>query len=391
MPIALLALILAAPIAAASPLSPPEQAITITGTRLKDYAAAVDACIAASCSPKRDIVVSIRYAEAQFRSGDYVGARAVLAKAVRRQAGAGNVEPVALSQLYLAQANVAAHYGEQRDVRAATYASARVTHEFLPAGSPDRLWADLRVADLRLANDRRDGFSAYRKVAAEARAAGQPSIAVSADLHWAWALHKTKLDSEALRLLAELAATPGDDARPYRLVARVLTARIARDRGDKAAIDAVLRDIAAEPDPGQPLLVYSPPFPQPTDPFYRDPFEIPVDRVGKSSDFIGLQWVDIGFGIAADGSVDKPEVLRSSRSSTWAAPLVKMIGGRRYTPSAATLGDDAPGHYRIERYTLTADFSVPVGSLVRRRSREPHYEQLDLTDGNVAAPEHAPS
>ncbi len=387
MPIALLALVLAA--TAAAPAPPAADAITITGTRLKDYAAAVDACIAAPCSPKRDIVVSIRYAEALFRSGDYIGARAVLAKAVRRQAGAGSVEPVALSQLYLAQANVAAHYGEQRDVRTATYASARVTHEFLPAGSPDRLWADLRVADLRLANDRRDGFSAYRKVAADARAMGQPSIAVSADLHRAWALHKTKLDSEALRLLAELAATPGDAGRPYRLVARVLTARIARDRGDKAAIDAVLRDIAAEPDPGQPLLVYSPPFPQPTDPFYVDPFEIPVDHVVKSSDYTGLQWVDIGFGIAADGTVDTPEILRSSRSSTWAAPLVKMIAGRRYTPSVATSGDDAPGHYRIERYTLTADFSVPTGSLIRRRSREPHYEQLDLTDGN--APAHAPS
>nr|WP_295663051.1 hypothetical protein [Polymorphobacter sp.] len=383
-PIALLALVLTTAVPAPA-IEPP---ITITGTRLKDYAAAVDACVAGPCSPKKDIVVSIRYAEALFRGGDYIGARGVLAKAVRRQAGAGAVEPVALSQLYLAQANVAAHYGEQRDVRTATYASARVTHEFLPADSPDRLWADLRVADLRLVNDRADGFKAYRKVAADARAAGQPSIAAAADIHRAWALHKTRLDSEAVRLLAELAATPGDAARPYRLVARVLTARIARDRGDKAAIDTVLRDIAGEPDPGQPLLVYSPPLPRPTDPFYVDPFDVPVDHVVKSSDYAGLQWVDIGFGIATDGTVDTPEVLRSSRSSTWAAPLVKMIAGRRYTPSAATAGDDVPGHYRIERYTLTADFSVPVGSLIRRRSREPHYEELDLTDGN--APPHAP-
>lgn len=393
MPIALLALILAAPIASPPPMPPPEPPITITGTRLKDYAAAADACVAGPCSPKKDIVVSIRYAEALFRGGDYIGARGVLAKAVRRQAGAGAVEPVALSQLYLAQANVAAHYGEQRDVRTATYASARVTHEFLPEGSPDRLWADLRVADLRLGNDRRDGFSAYRKVAADARATGHPAIAVAADLHYAWALHKTKLDSEALRLLAGLAATPGEEARPYRLVARVLAARIDRERGDKAAIDAVLRDIAGEPDPGQPLLVYSPPLPTPGNEDYRNPFDVPVNTGDKSNDSIGLQWVDIGFGIAADGTVDAPEVLRSSRSSAWASPLVKMIAHRRYTPSAtpamAALGDDAPGHYRIERYTLTADFSVPTGSLIRRRSRDPHYEQLDLTDGN--APPHAPS
>lgn len=382
----LLGLLLAA--AAPTPVAASEATITITGTRLSDYAAAVDACVAGPCSPKKDIVVSIRYAEALFRGGDYIGARGVLAKTVRRQAGAGKVEPVALSQLYVAQANVAAHYGEQRDVRAATYASARVTHENLPEGDPDRLWADLRVADLRVANDRLDGFRAYAQVAADARAAGQRQIAVAADIHRAWALHAAKLDSAALRLLADLAATPGETSRPYRIAARVLTARIARERGDKGAVDAVLRDIADEPDPGQPLLVYSPPFPRPTNPFYRDPFDSPpIDRVVKSSDFTGLQWVDIGFGIRADGTVDAPEVLRSSRSSDWAAPLLAMVAKRRYTPSTtAAAGGDAPGHYRVERYTLTADFSTPTGSLIRRRSREPHYALIDLTDPAAAKP-----
>jgi hypothetical protein len=391
MPIALLALalVLATPLAAAAP-APSDSPITIIGTRLKDYAAAADACVAAPCSPKKDIVVSIRYAEALFRSGDYIGARGVLTKAVHRQADAGKVEPVALSQLYLAQANVAAHYGEQRDVRTATYASARVTHDFLPEGDPDRLWADLRVADLRLNNDRNDGLKAYVRVAADARAAGQPRIAAAADIHRAWALHRSRLDPDAVRLLADLAATPGEAARPYRVAARVLTARIAREHGDKSAIDAVVRDIAREPDPGQPMLVYSPPFPRPSTEDYRDPFVVSVDTGDKSNDAIALQWVDIGFGIRADGSVDMPEVLRSSRSTQWASPLVAMIAKRRYTPSAAVAaGDDAPGHYRVERYTFTADFEVPTDSLIRRRVRNPHYELLDLTDGN--APSHAPS
>ncbi len=386
MPIALLALVLAAPIAT-NP-APADAPITITGTRLKDYAAAVDACVAESCSPKKDIVVSIRYAEALFRGGDYVGARGVLAKAVRRQAGAGAVEPVALSQLYLAQANVAAHYGEQRDVRTATYASARVTHEFLPAGDPDRLWADLRVADLRLANDRRDGLGAYIKVAADARAAQQPSIVAAADIHRAWALHSLALDPEALRVLAGLSATPGEAARPYRIAARVLTARIARGRGDKSAIDAVLAEMANEPDPGLPMLVYAPPYPRPADEDIRNGFDFPFDTVDKSNDVRGLQWVDIGFGIRSDGSVNAPEVLRSSRSTGWAAPLVAMIAGRRYTPSAAS-SDDSPGHYRIERYTLTADFETPTDSLIRRRVKGPHYQMIDLTDGS--APPHAAS
>lgn len=382
MSIALLALALTTAVPTA-----PEPPITITGTRLKDYAAAVDACIAGPCSPKKDIVVSIRYAEALFRGGDYVGARGVLAKAVRRQAGAGAVEPVALSQLYLAQANVAAHYGEQRDVRTATYASARVTHEFLPEGAPDRLWADLRVADLRLANDRRDGLGAYLKVAADARAAQQPAIAAAADIHRAWALHSSALDPEALRVLAGLSATPGETARPYRIAARVLTARIARARGDRNAIDAVLAEMANEPDPGLPMLVYAPPYPKPADEDIRNTFDFPLDTADKSNDVLGLQWVDIGFGIRGDGSVNAPEVLRSSRSTAWATPLLTMIAGRRYTPSAS--GDDSPGHYRIERYTLTADFETPTGSLIRRRVRGARYQMIDLTDGS--GPPHAAS
>ncbi|QYE35561.1 hypothetical protein KZX46_06190 [Polymorphobacter sp. PAMC 29334] len=84
MPIALLALLLAAPIAVPATL-PPDQTITITGMRLKDYAAAVDACAAGPCSPKKDIVVSIRYAEALFRVGNYISARAVSS---RRRSGA---------------------------------------------------------------------------------------------------------------------------------------------------------------------------------------------------------------------------------------------------------------------------------------------------------------
>ncbi|QYE35560.1 hypothetical protein KZX46_06185 [Polymorphobacter sp. PAMC 29334] len=195
-----------------------------------------------------------------------------------------------------------------------------------------------------------------------------------------------------MRILTTLAAVPGDAARPYRLAVRILAARIARDGGDRAAIDAVLLDIVAEPDLDEPMLVYSPPFPEPADRVDADRFGVRIEDAIKnvvvSSDY-GLQWVDIGFGIAADGSVETPEVLRGSRSSAWAAPLVKMIAGRRYIPSAVTGGDDTPGHYRIERYTLTADFEVPIGSLIRRRSNKPHFEQLDLTDGRARTPQHA--
>jgi hypothetical protein len=383
MPIGLLALILAAPVA-----SPPAgPSITITGHRLSDYQAALDQCVAARCPPLQDIVASVRYAEALFKSGDYSGSRAVLSKAVTRNQGAGAVEPSALSQLYVAQATVAAHFGEQRDVEHATFASARVTHDFMPDGSPDRLWADLRVADYRLVHERFGGDAAFAKVASEARAAGHPDIAAAADLHRAWGLHLHRDDVAAERLLASLTTVQGDVARPYRVAARVLTARIARARGDKAATDAMIAALQNDPDKGAPTLVYSPPYAKPTDPVHHDPFEVTADTQTRSGDVRGLLWVDIGFGIRDDGTVATPEVLRSSRTSGWASPLLKMVGARRYTPS--TGNDETPGHYRVERYTLTADFGTPIGSLIRRRVSTPRFEQLDLTDGNV--PPHAPS
>jgi hypothetical protein len=176
-------------------------------------------------------------------------------------------------------------------------------------------------------------------------------------------------------------------ARPYRVAARVLTARIARARGDKAATDAMIAALQNDPDKGAPTLVYSPPYAKPTDPVHHDPFEVTADTQTRSGDVRGLLWVDIGFGIRDDGTVATPEVLRSSRTSGWASPLLKMVGARRYTPS--TGNDETPGHYRVERYTLTADFGTPIGSLIRRRVSTPRFEQLDLTDGNV--PPHAPS
>ena len=375
-----------APVAAIAPPDTANAPITVTGRHLKDYAADVDTCVAGRCSPRKDIVVSIRYAEAQFRSGDYRGARQTLARATARNAEFGAQEPVALSQLYLAQANVAAHFGEQGDVRAATIASARVADEFLPVGDPNRLWADLRRADWRLESERLERVRdyhiadpAYIAIAADARAAGHDDIAAAATLHLAWAQHARRDDDRALRTLAVVAATPGDAVQPYRLAGRVLTARIARARGDKGAIDAVIAAMRNDRDRGAPVLVYSPPTPVPTDPAYRaDPTAINVDSVTRPGDNLGLRWVDIGFAIRSDGTVDTPEVLRGSRSPGWATPLLTAIAARRYSPTA----DDAaaPGHYRIERYTLTADFRTPIGSLIRQRISAPRIEKIDLTD-----------
>ncbi len=378
----MLVVLAAAALAIAVPAEAPP--ITVTGHRLADYAAELDACIAARCSPRADIVASIRYAEALFRSGDYKGAREVLAKSTHRNADSGRAEPLALSQLYLAQANVAAHFGEQRDVASATIASARVADTFLPADDRDRLLADLRLADWRLNSQRFERTSAnlaisdtaYARIAEAARASGHADVAAAAELHLAWALHARRDDTRATRLLAGVADATDPASRPYRLAARVLSARIARDRGDTGATEKLIAAARNEPGASVPLLVYSPPLPRPADPVKRDdPFEGNNDPITRPGDLQALQWVDVGFTIRADGSVDDPEVLRGSPTTGWATPLLAAIAARRYSPTA---GD--ADHYRVERFTLTADFATPTGSMIRRRVAEPRFEQLDLTD-----------
>lgn len=123
-----------------------------------------------------------------------------------------------------------------------------------------------------------------------------------------------------------------------------------------------------------------PPPPVPTDPVARDILAIPADPNTRPSDIARLQWVDIGFWVRGDGSVDSAEVLRGTRADGWATPLLRMIEGRRYAPCETAADAGETGRYRMERYTWTADYAVPVGSLVRRRLRNPHYERIDLTE-----------
>lgn len=94
--------------------------------------------------------------------------------------------------------------------------------------------------------------------------------------------------------------------------------------------------------------------------------------------------MDVGFSIGADGHVESAEILRGSELTGWAKPIVKAIAQRRYTPAVEP--DDLAGRYRVERYTLTADFVVPGRSLIRRRAGLKRFEQIDLT---VAPPQPA--
>ena len=371
-------MILALTLAHLAPAAPPpasEDTIIVTGT-LRSLGDALERCKQGGCTPRQDIVASIRYAEAVFRSGRYVEARRVLQDAIARNKAAAKSEPVAVAALYEATATAAAHDGEQDVVTSATNTRMRVLREALPPDSVAVLQAALDVADMHLRAKRFDeAQTEYEGVARHAEAARQPDLLADVLMRQAILAHSRRHDAVAHALLDRVI---GNDAvaPAYRLAARATAARFARERGDKGATDALIASFSKSGELGQPLLLWQPQVPSPTDSVNLNAFNI-VDSTTRSSDAVRASWVDIGFLIKPDGTVETPEVLRGSGGQGWATPILGAIAQRRYAPPG-TASAAAP-LYRVERWTLTADYDTPIGSLVRRRTRNPHFEQIDLT------------
>ena len=146
-----------------------------------------------------------------------------------------------------------------------------------------------------------------------------------------------------------------------------------------AASDAFAARLAALPPGTQPLLVSEPKLPAPGVPRggVIDPL-VMRDSGAQGADMLGLRWADIGYWIRPDGRVADVTIVRSSPRPDWVRPLLGHIAGRRY---AAFAIDDSfgQGRYRVERYTLTADYGTPIGSLVRRRVKNKRYEMMEMT------------
>lgn len=373
----LLALAIAAATAAAVPGG---DTIVVTAVPLSRLKSDLDSCIAARCPAKQDIDLSIRYAEGLFRTGKLVDAKHLLQATAGRTKGADAAEPVARSELFQATATVAQHEGDQRIFRDATFARAAVLRDNLSPAAPETLTAELGVGDLRARfGDPFRAADSYAATADKARAAGYPRIEMAARLRQAMLYHSRKRDGEARAVLDAVAADPRPGLQAYRLGARILTARIARDRGDTRATDELLAALAREPRGPAPMLLWSPPLPHAADTgdAFRDRTGgLAVDTSIRSSDMLDLGWADIGYWVRPDGRVEEAEVLRGNRKPGWAVPALAWVNALRFRP-----GGDGAGQYRVERFTLTADYAVPVGSLIRRRILHPRYEHLDITGG----------
>lgn len=366
--------------ALADPPGPLERdEIVVVGATLPDLEAAVARCEAGGCSVREDVIATVRYAEAQFRAGNYHDARAALGKSVSRTKNNADSDPFAVAELQTARATVAWHFGDQREALRATGATTRLLDRHAPQ-SPNALMAQMRLIQAQYQIDGPTyNIGRLKSLSERATDANQPLIAMRADLGRAAMLYQSNRRTEAMALLDSIQASDLPQTGALRTAAQILAMRLAARDGDMAAVEALIARLTEEQKRLGPMLVWSPELPVPNG-GNRAPSDLQM-AIERSSDIIGLRWVDIGYSIGADGRVEDVEILRGSPRPNWASPLLKAIGQRRYTPSADP--DDLAGRYKVDRFTMTGDFRTPVGSLIRRRVANPRFEQMDLT---VAAP-----
>ena len=299
----------AAPATAATPTDSGET-IVVTAT-LQSMADALARCKAGGCTPRQDIVASIRYAEGVFRAGRYRDARRVLDEAIGRDRKAARSDPIGVAALYEATATAAAHDGEQATVREATFARARVLHDALPGDSPAVFQAELDVADLEFRRGDLGGAAErYQQLARRAEAAHQPALRAAALLRHATVAHEQRRETVARTMLDQV-VNDANVPPAYRLAARATAARFARERGDTGATDALIASMTGAGAAGPPMLLWQPPVPRPEDKVDIDYFNS-VDAQTRGGDVTGIRWADIGFLIKADGTVDTPEILRGT-------------------------------------------------------------------------------
>jgi tetratricopeptide (TPR) repeat protein len=374
----LLALLLAA--------LPPAPDVLVTGKRLERLH---QLCRQGRCTPLRDAQASIAWAEAQFRDGKYVAAKQVLRDAAARNKRHAATHPKPVAAIYEAYATVSWQEGDQDAYRTATAARVRTLKDNLPADDVHVRGAALAIGDMWLRiGQPLEAQRAFQQAERDALAGSRDDVALRARLARARIRHGFGDRRGAAALLASAAALPGAAEPRNQGAIRATRLRFGAAEGDTAAIARVAAEVGRAGFV-QPVLVWSPPYPR-TAADLADAAraanrslattggELFAVTGSRASDLDPIQWADIGFSIRPDGRTEDIELVRGSTDRAWATPYLTQIAGRRYTATPGGAGN--PGTYRVERFTLRANYETPIGSLIRRRAGPGKLEIVDLTD-----------
>ena len=167
----------------------------------------------------------------------------------------------------------------------------------------------------------------------------------------------------------------------------VLSARIASARGEEGGSEDLLATLRTDATVA-PVLLYEPEAEATAAQAAAQEsarFLEPKRAAPGSSEALPIQWADIGYMVAADGTVSEVDVLRGNRDLRWTEPFLKRIAARRYAPLALAPGQ--PGVYRVERLTWRAQHIVPIGSLIKRAAGPQTLQVLDLTKEAAPRPD----
>lgn len=384
--------------------------IVVTGKRIADAETTLEACLARSCPPNEDIDATLALAETQILAGKYREARKTLLRSLGRNNSVAAQYPIPLSDLYRANGRVAAHLGLDRDYYSSTWGILRTLKKGLPDQDERHFTARMEIAQMmyRTRGHTRARLH-YEEITADARKAGRPDIAAMAELRSILNHHPPYSRETMLRKIAN---SSDPSIKAASLHAKLALARMAFERRDATAADAILRELTSY-SLKRPILVFSPPYEIVEQERSNDrEFGIsmnasPVsgglgnpegDNGGRSvtanfgaGQFSTLHrmsrnfedmWIDVGFLVTPDGTVSDLKVLRSKGNIFWAKPLLNSIRGRKYAPVAAA----TPGVRRLERYTYTAGYEGKTDTRMVGRAPNARVEYIDLSDGGLTDP-----
>lgn len=349
---------------AATPPAAVPQDIIVVGHRAEK---ALAECLARKCPPAEDVEASLQASVEQFADARYEDARRTLQRAIDRNRDHAAALPGPVSSLHATLATVAEHEGRPRVWEAAARNNMRVLRQHLGPDHPATLIEALGFADNLI------GLKSavladriYRRVQRLAADSGQTELAAGAAFRRAWLMMIRRHDTDARRLADEAVAIAGPGDRQIAELREVLRMQIAVRRGDDGAVDALAARLRQSED-RTPRLLYQMPV---------DDMEPP--GIADKGSSLPIRTADVGYWIRPDGHASEAEVLRTSGLSTWAPAILKQVNGRRYVPLAVEAGH--PGIYRIDRFTVRAEFGLPKETRIPGRVGPATVHVVDLTE-----------
>lgn len=375
-----------------------QQTIVVTGVRIQSLRDRLAACIARGCPPNEEIDAALALAEALFESGGVDDARNAIQASLGRNRRHSRQYPEPVADLYRSLTRVNRHLGRDDEATRSAHAILRTLQQGIPREDERHFVARLEIAEMlynrsdvgtggnTAARDNhnpavyrlRQARRALMELAQSARGAGREDLAIYAELRATWMDYLISSHGPAFRRLSDLAGDTRPQNRALAAGARILLARIHRDRGETARSDVLVAE-AARTLAGRRNLIFSP------------PYELYADA-GTNTRFEDLS-VDVGYWIGSNGRVRDLEVIRSRGTTDWANPLLRSLRGRIYSTSA-----DGMSTYRLERYTYTTGLGgagQATGTRLSMRTGHPRVEYYDLSTGepqpDAATPDRPPA